>query len=277
MSERYDPNWVRDDYAAYGEQEWHRWEASPVERVKFHVHRRILETYVSSGDRVLEIGAGAGRFTRELARITDRIVVGDLSPVQLDLNRQNAIKHGYADAVETWVECDICDLSPHLAESAFDTVVCYGGSLSYVFGQSARALRQMMRVVRPQGRILLSVMSLWGSVHQYLEDVLSVDIEANRRILETGDLVPETAGSGRHYCHMFRLDELRALLLNAGLTIDLLSASDCLSVGSAALLATLDEDDPAWGHLMEMELEACRDPGCTGMGSHIIAVARKAR
>ena len=275
MGTLYDPHWVRDYYAAYGEREWHRWEESPVEQVKFEIHRRVLAEYVSSGDRVLEIGAGAGRFTRELAQITDRIVVGDLSPAQLSLNRRHAEDLGYGHAVEGWVECDVTDLAPHFADDAFDVVVCYGGPLSYVFDRCATALREMKRVVRPQGFILASVMSLWGTVHQYLEGVLAVDVEANRLILGTGDLTPRTIGPGRHYCHMFRIEEVRDLMLNAGLALDLLSASDCLSVGWAEQLSQIDRGDPRWEHLIEMEVDACRDPGCAGLGSHIVVAARK--
>lgn len=34
--------------------------------------------------------------------------------------------------------------------------------------------------------------------------------------------------------------------------------------------------DYTWQHLLELELEACREPGCVDMGTHIIAVCRKA-
>ena len=132
-TEKYRPEWVRQHYAAYGEREWNRWEESPVERVKFLVHREILRQHVRPTDRVLEIGAGAGRFTQELAVIGCRITVGDLSPVQLALNRENADTHAYADSVEAWLECDMCDLRSHLEAGSFDTVVCYGGPPSYVF------------------------------------------------------------------------------------------------------------------------------------------------
>ena len=33
--------------------------------------------------------------------------------------------------------------------------------------------------------------------------------------------------------------------------------------------------DPTWAHLIEMEIEACREPGCLDMGTHLIAVCRK--
>ena len=44
-----------------------------------------------------EIGAGAGRLTRELADITNRVVVGDISPGQLDL-RSHGGKYSYNSA-----------------------------------------------------------------------------------------------------------------------------------------------------------------------------------
>lgn len=273
--EKYSPEWVRQHYAAYGEREWNRWEESPVERVKFLVHREILRQYVRSTDEVLEIGAGAGRFTRELAAIGCRITVGDLSPVQLDLNRENADRYGHASAISRWMECDICDLRPHFQEEVFDTVVCYGGPLSYVFEQAPLAMREMARVTRPGGRILLSVMSLWGAVHQFLGGILDLSIDVNRRIVSSGDLLPETVGEGRHYCHMFRTGELRELIEQAGLVIELLSASNGLSVGWADRLGPIEEGSDLWEHLMEMELDACRDPGAVAMGSHIIAVCRK--
>lgn len=272
---KYDPDWVREYYAAYGEREWNRWEESPVERVTFLVHREILRQYVEPEDRILEIGAGAGRFTRELATIGCRITVGDLSPAQLALNRENADGYGYGKAVEDWVECDMCHLASHFEAEAFDTVVCYGGPLSYVFDQSPQALREIVRVMRPGGRVLLSVMSLWGSVHQYLGGVLDLEIEINRKIVSSGDLLPETVGEGRHYCHMFRPEELRSLLTKAGLEIERVSASDCLAVGWSERLGEIEEGSDLWDHLIEMELEACRDPGSVGMGSHIIAVCRR--
>jgi hypothetical protein len=33
--------------------------------------------------------------------------------------------------------------------------------------------------------------------------------------------------------------------------------------------------DPTWVHLIEMEIEACREPGCLDMGAHLIAVCRR--
>ncbi len=264
----YDAEWIRTYYDAYGMKEWHRWDASRVERVKLCVHLHHLRQHVSPTDRVLEIGAGAGRFTQELASLANGIVVADISPVQLSLNRENAERLGFADRIERWMECDMCRLDTVFDAESFDVVVCYGGPLSYVFDQRDEALGQLRRVVKPGGTILISVMSLWGAVHQYLPGVLAVDVPSNRRILATGDLTPETVGPDRHYTHMYRASELRSVLVEAGLEIVALSASNALSTGWGEHLADLSEDDPVWRHLVEMEIESCQQEGCLDIGTH---------
>jgi SAM-dependent methyltransferase len=270
----YDADWVKSYYDELGQREWDRWDVSPVEQVKFEVHLHYLRKCLASGDRILEIGAGPGRFTRELADITDRIVVADISPVQLELNRENAHTLGYARVIEQWIECDICNLQPHFDDGAFDAVVCYGGPLSYVFGERERALEELLRVTRPGGLLFLSVMSLWGTVHQFLPQVLGLSPTLNRDIIATGDLGPDKSAASTHFCHMYRATELRRLLEGAGAVVEVLSASDCLSATWGDSLKDVQQDEATWQHLLEMEVEACREPGCLDLGTHLIAVCR---
>jgi hypothetical protein len=55
----------------------------------------------------------------------------------------------------------------------------------------------------------------------------------------------------------------------------MLSASNCLSATWGGHLAEVQKGSATWQHLMEMELEACREPGCLDMGTHLIAVCKK--
>ena len=271
---RYDPDWVKSYYDQYGVKEWERWDVGPVEQVKFEVHLHYLHRYLEANDRILEIGAGPGRFTQHLVRISNRIVVADISPVQLQLNRENAQRMGYEKSVECWVECDICDLGGHFGDGEFDAVVCYGGPLSYVFEQRHKAMAELLRVTRPGGWLLLGVMSLWGTVHQFLADVLTLDPVMNRDIIATGDLGPDKPEAGNHFCHLYRAAELRQCLERAGAEIEVLSASNCLSATWAERLNDLQKDEATWRSLIDMEIEACREPGCLDMGSHLIAVCK---
>lgn len=270
----YDSGLIRDEFDAVGMKEWERLVASPLEEISLHVHTQILRRYIRPGQRVLEIGAGPGRFTQVLAELGAKVVVADLSPVQLDLNRQMALKHDFAQAVESWEVLDICDLT-HFPEASFNLVLVYGGPFSYVLDRRDQALSECIRVLKPGGYLLASVMSLWGTIHWALKGVFNETVETNQKIIRLGDLSAEAMPRGRGYMHFFRSAELRAWLISAGLTVEAMSASRAVSTGWGELAASLRASAELWEELLQMELEASAEPGALDMGTHIIAAARK--
>jgi SAM-dependent methyltransferase len=224
---------------------------------------------------VLEIGAGAGRFTQILAEMGARIVVADVSPGQLALNHQHAHEYGFEAPVLSWEEADICDLS-QFGDGCFDCVVAYGGPFSYVLEQRDTALEEVIRVLRPGGKLLLSVMSLWGTLHRYLPSVVNdISIEENHKVIGSGDLLPETYENDGHYMHMFSAEELQTWLVNAGLDLLAVSASNSLSTTWNETLQELIKDEEKWTFLQKLEIDACAQPGFLDGGTHILAVAQK--
>ena len=61
----------------------------------------------------------------------------------------------------------------------------------------------------------------------------------------------------------------------AGLEIEMISTSSALSTNLGEQLSSIAEESDVWRQLIEMELEACREPGCLDMGTHLIAVGSK--
>jgi SAM-dependent methyltransferase len=271
----YDPDWVIRYYDEWGDREWERLMQTPLDEVSLHVHTHYLTRYVQPGTRVLEIGAGPGRFTQVLADLGCRILVADISQTQLDLNRQHGQERGFASAVEDWRRLDICDLSA-LDAASFDAAVAYSGLFSYVFDRAGDALAECKRVLKPGGFLLASVMPLWGSAHSALGNILDIPLDQNWRVIHTGDLTPANYPTGTHFCHMFRAKEFRELLTRAGLDVVAMSASNCLSTGWNERLAEVRQDTQRRSGLLEMELEATSEDGCLDMGTHLIAVAREA-
>jgi 2-polyprenyl-3-methyl-5-hydroxy-6-metoxy-1,4-benzoquinol methylase len=270
----YDAAGVAKYFDDLGIREWNRLLHTPVDEVSLHIHTHYLTAYVRPGERVLEIGAGAGRFTQVLADLGARVLVADVSQVQLDLNRQHAHQYGFAHAVEDWQQVDICDLG-RFEPGSFDTVVAYGGPLSYVLGRRDAALQECIRVLRSHGSLLLSVMSLWGTAHRYLDGVLGIPVETNQNVTATGDISPEMFPERSDHMHLFRAGELREWLTKASLNIVAMSASNCLSTGWNDLLEEIRSDREKWEELLRMELEACAEEGSLNMGTHIIAVAER--
>jgi SAM-dependent methyltransferase len=276
MSVSYDAGLVSDYFDNYGEREWARLDADAESRVSFHVHRAFLEQFIAAGARVLEVGAGPGRFTIELGKLGARTTVGDLSAVQLELNRARVADAGQEHSVVARKVLDIVDLSEFAAET-FDSVVAYGGPLSYVFERADDALGELLRVVRPGGHVLSSVMSITGATRKFLPGIVKWarerSLEEIDHVIRTGDQAGDI-GAG-HVCHMYRWAEFEALLRRHSCTIVAASAANFLSVNQHDALTEIESDPVLWEKFLGWELDACRQPGALDGGTHIIAVVRR--
>ena len=265
---------IRDYYDDVGDDERSRLTRDLPGRVSFEVHRRFLAGLVEPGQRVLEVGAGPGRFTTVLAELGTRIVVTDFSPVQLELNRIHVGHTPAEDAVERRELLDVCDTS-RFADGEFDAVVAYGGPLSYAFEQTEDALRGLRRITGPSGLVVASVMSMLGSWRHLLADITEVaaDIgeDANDAVLRTGDMRPTGA---RHVCQLFRAREIEDLATRCGVRVVAASASNWASLGDLAALHEIESVPDRWRRFLDHEVAACAEPGALDGGTHILFAVR---
>jgi SAM-dependent methyltransferase len=272
---QYDSKRMAAVFDEYGEREWTRFEDGRTSPISLAVHTHYLRRFVRSGDRVLDVGAGPGRFTVELARIGAIITVADLSPGQLDLNRRTLAEAGLEDRVADRVQADILDLGA-FDDDTFDATVCFGGPLSYVLDRADDALAELLRVTRPGGHLLLSVMSLVGATAGSLAGVMEIartrSAEVIQAVIETGDLPAEL--SSHAPMHMYRWSELRDLFERHPCRIVAASASG-LSFGRVHRELHLSLTDEERERLTAWEIELAAEPGAIGIGEHIIAVAQK--
>ena len=278
MAARYDPDQIRAFYDAYGEREWERFDLSPANRVNFYLHCRYLERYIQAGDHVLDVGAGPGRFTIEVAKLGATITVADISPRQLELNRVKVGEAGYEASVVDRVVADVTDLS-RFPTGRFDAVVCYGGPLSYVFERADDALSELLRVTKRGGYVLLSVMSLAGTLRRLLREALDLardhGADVLREIIATGDQTgPIAAVAAGHRFHYYRWAELKRLLRRHPGTIVAVTAANFLAVRNEEALREIVDDTGLWSAFLQWEVAVCQEPGALDGGTHIIAVVR---
>lgn len=260
-------------YDALGVNEWHRLPATRRGQVSLEIHRRFLGEIIEPGFRVLEIGAGPGRFTIALAELGARVVVTDLSPVQLDLNRKYVAVAEMEAAVEDRYLLDIKDTS-RLADGEFDAVVAYGGPFSYVFENSQQTMAGLLRI---GSVVVASVMSTLGTWRFFLNDIINemneLGPDVNDAVLETGDL--RLLGTNQpHVCKMYRWAELKALVEATGGEILTASASNFASATDEPTLERIATVPGYWRRFLEHEVNACREPGALDGGTHILFSAR---
>lgn len=274
MGLSYDRDLIARAFDAYGDQEWERHETFPFNRVSFHIHRHYLTEFIRSNDRVLEVGAGAGRFTVELARLGARVTVTDISPVQLQLNAQHVADARFEEHVESRELADVVDLHG-FADDSFDAVVCYGGPLSFAVGHAGQACEELLRVTRPGGHVLLGVMSVHGSLRAFLPGAADeMNIDEIQLSLRTGDLSQDHSSLDAAM-HMFSWAELRDLLERQACDVVVTSAANFLSIGNNEVCDRWLEDPVLWETFLGWEIQTCAQPGAIDGGTHIIAVVRK--
>ncbi|GGJ54873.1 class I SAM-dependent methyltransferase [Streptomyces brasiliensis] len=104
---------------------------------------------IAAGDRVLDVGCGAGATTRSAARLAkDGHVVGvDISAPLLERARESTVAEGIANAAYELAEAQ---LHP-FPDAGYDNVISRGGVM--FFADHAEAFRNLWRALRPGGRL----------------------------------------------------------------------------------------------------------------------------
>lgn len=103
---------------------------------------------VTAGLRVLDVAAGSGALAIPAARRGAQVVATDISPVMIDRLAVRAREEGLA------IDARVMDgHALDLDDDTFDLAVSQHGVS--VFGDMARGLREMARVTRPGGRVLV--------------------------------------------------------------------------------------------------------------------------
>lgn len=267
---------IEDLYDAIGDREWLRLERDGASRVAFEMHARFLRRHIVPGSRVLEIGAGPGRFTIELAKLGCDVVVSDLSNVQLALNERHVRQAGWEQAAVERLRLDVCDLG-ELADDSLDSVVAYGGPLSYVFGDEEIALRECLRVVRPGGVVVASVMSLPGSGRRFFDafppSIDAVGLTLFDQFLAHGDQRAISAAPGVHPCQLFTWRDVQELVTVSGGEVLAASASNWLSLGPTEVLDYFEADPLRWATFLDWEERLCAEQGAIDGGTHLLFAA----
>lgn len=275
----YNPEIPRDRYDNYGDREWTRLERDGHGELLYRVHLDILQRYLKPSDTVLEIGAGSGRFTKDIVKMCNELIVGDISAHQIEFNKSKMQELGLIDQIKAFHVIDVLDLNI-FENNSFDTIICIGGVINYLLDQEKAALIEMLRVLKPGGTLILGSMSFIGSALYYLDGVRYekdlLGIEATRWLFQTGlqDGVHYPVPN-KHYVHMMRSSELDALFADLPVQIKERSAAGLFSQAGDSALEKARQDPQFWQLLVEQEIALSKLPGTLDSGMNIIYVVEK--
>ena len=143
-----------DDSQTYDRTRWTTAGGSYTNRVEQEIVRELVRGW--GGVPVLEVGPGTGRFTTQLAKCGSRVTLCDLSRGMLEVVRRNLEAAGCDRAIDAMVEGSLYELP--FKNGTFDHALAVN-----VFNHledTARAVGELARVVKPDGYILFTYANL---------------------------------------------------------------------------------------------------------------------
>jgi ubiquinone/menaquinone biosynthesis C-methylase UbiE len=239
----------------------------------------VFRCYVSREDSVLELGAGAGIYSKELVTLAGQLVVSDISEEQLAINRSKMTQLGLAERIADFLILDITDLES-IGDRTHDVVICVGGALNYTFDKERAAIHEMLRVTKPGGILILGSVALFNSLMRYLgaivEEKQQFGIDATKWLMEKGIQDAEHYPvENQNYLHMMNSGDLDALFENQNVQFIEKRAAGIFSLAGEDALNKAKADPELWELLLKKEIEFSKDPAHLNCGANLVYVVRK--
>lgn len=206
------------------------------------LHEEFGEPPASATGVIADLGCGSGRALLPLCRAGWRGLAIDLSEAMLDVVREKAVLDNLPIDC---VQANLVELTPDLVpDASADHAMCLFSTLGMIRGRENRqtALRDMRRILKPGGRLVLHVHNFWFNLYDPGGPgwVLKSLARGTRNSLplrgkagvgeprgsatstppyETGDKTYPYRGVPNFFLHVFRPSELRRDLRAANLRI----------------------------------------------------------
>lgn len=127
---------------------------------------------VSADSHWLDIGCGIGQHAIRLRRRGYQVVAADFSPDRVDVAVEHIRQQGIADGIA--VTCEDLAAGLSFPAASFDAVLCWGVLMH--IPQVEAAMLELIRVTRPQGKMFIYEVNLYG-----LDAMLSCLISLGKR------------------------------------------------------------------------------------------------
>lgn len=237
--------------------------------VEFLTTMRYIEKYIRAGDRVLEVGAGTGRYAHALARQGYAVDAVELVEHNIEVFR----KHTQADEKITVTQGNALDLSAFF-DNQYDITLLLGPLYHLYSAEDKRqALREAIRVTRPGGIVFAAYVISDGCLID--EGFKRGNISVARYIAE-GLIDPETFSTSSQPKDLFELvrkENIDELMSAFSVTrLHYVAADGCALFMREAVDAM---DDAAFELYLKYHFATCERADLSGISSHALDIFRK--
>lgn len=250
---------VQQTYELFNEDA--RLNHSQAARVEFLTNARYIEQYLQPGDRILDIGAGAGEYSLHFARKGCCVTAVELSPRNI-ADFQKKLRPG--DNIQLH-QGNALDLSL-FPDKSFDIVLLFG-PLYHLEAEDdrLRCIAEAKRVCRDGGKIFFAFISN--------DMVILTETVYDQSYLLQGDYDKESFRLDNFPFVFHTVDAARALLQKGGVNILCEVASDGFSELLEDKINALDEE--SFRQYLRWHFYICEKPEFLGASNHLLFVGEK--
>lgn len=237
--------------------------------VEFLTTMRYIERYIKPGDRVLEIGAGTGRYSHALARRGYQVDAVELVAHNIEIFRKNTLPGEQI----TVTQGNALDLSA-FSDGYYDITLLLGPLYHLYTAEDKReALREAIRVTKPGGVVFAAYVISDGCL---IDEGFQRGKFSVAEYIEAGLLDADTfaAKSGpKDLFELVRKEDIDALMSSFPVT-----RLHYVASGGCALLlreAIDSMDDETFELYLKYHFSTCEREDLLGITSHSLDVFRK--
>ncbi|MBQ7409853.1 MAG: class I SAM-dependent methyltransferase [Clostridia bacterium] len=232
--------------------------------IEFITTTKFVDKYLKTGDRILEIGAGTGRYTIHYANKGYTVDAVELVKKNLDILKSKITKDLNVNAIQG----NCLDLSMY-EDNTFDVTLVLGPLYHlYTEEDAKKAIDESLRVTKKNGKIIIA----------YITDdavVLSYGIRKGnlKRLPEFCDENWKVENRAEEIFATYRIEDFDRLI--SGFNVQRLEtiAADGIAPQMQEYINNLDEEEFAL--YVDYHLKNCMRKELMGYSSHVLEIIEK--
>lgn len=232
-------------------------------QVEYRISMKYIHEYLNPGDKMIDIGAGTGRYSIPLFEEGY-----DVTAVELVQHNLGRLKQKNPDIKA--VKGNALKLKKFKDEE-FDFALLFGPMYHLcTWEEKVQALKEAKRVVKPGGIIMVAyVMNEYGVVTYGFKERHVLECQKQRRFTEDFHTLP---GEGELYDYV-RIEDINALNGEAGLTRIKILSPDGPANYMRPFLNQLSEEE--FEQFVAYQTSVCERTDLIGAGAHTVDILQR--
>ncbi|MCP1123872.1 class I SAM-dependent methyltransferase [Bacillus sp. 3103sda1] len=268
-------NKVVEYYSTF--DEWGRLDREPLE---FQVNWHYIQKYLPKTGKVLDNGAGPGKYAMKLAEQGYRVTLTDLVPRLVEVGENKARELGLSDRFDGFHAADARSLTL-LENEQFDASLMMGPMYHLQSEQDRNlAIKELYRVTKNDGIVYVAFMP---RIKHVLSSLLypqtwkpNDNMDSIQQFIRTGEFNHSDEGrfTGAYY---FNIEDIKPFMESYGFeTLNLIGSSNIgtlLSKEQWEYWQNRGKDE--FTQLIELLKETATNPHVLGVSSHLLYIGKK--